>query len=304
VPKATLKRRIDGTNINAVGHKQLFGRTADLPEEVETDLVNHVLQLEKRLFGFTRKDLRRFSYEMAEINNLPDRFSHENKMAGNKWYYGSIAHHPEISLRQPEVTFVARARGFCEENGTDFCSVLDKIVHGNNLDAGRIFNMDETALSTVQKPQKVVTLKGKHQIGPMTSAERGRNATCKCFISTACLFHRCFKRLRFKFEFSTVAPPGTQFACTENGWITSDVFVQWLKHFVQTTKLSKETKVFLLLDGHTTHTKYLQAINLKRENGVILLSLPAHTTHRLQLLNVGFFKTPSVYFNHACHNFR
>jgi hypothetical protein len=34
VPKATLKRRIYGTNINAVEHKQLFGRTVDVPEEV------------------------------------------------------------------------------------------------------------------------------------------------------------------------------------------------------------------------------------------------------------------------------
>jgi hypothetical protein len=46
VQKANLKRRIDGTNVNTVGHKQLFGRTADLPKEVETDLVNHVLLLE------------------------------------------------------------------------------------------------------------------------------------------------------------------------------------------------------------------------------------------------------------------
>jgi hypothetical protein len=59
-----------------------------------------------------------------------------------------------------------------------------------------------------------------------------------------------FERLRFKFELSTGAPPGTQFACTDNGWITSDVFVQWLIHFIQTTKPSKETKVLLLPDGH------------------------------------------------------
>jgi hypothetical protein len=35
VPKATLKRRIDGTNINAVGHKQLLGRTADLLKKLK-----------------------------------------------------------------------------------------------------------------------------------------------------------------------------------------------------------------------------------------------------------------------------
>ena len=165
VPKATLNRRIDGTNINAVGHKELFGRTADLPEEVEIDLVNHELQLEERLFGLTRKDLRRLAYEMAEINNLPHRFSHEKKMAGDKWYYGFIARHPEISIHQPEATSVARGRGFCEVNVTEFFSVLDKIIHENNLDAGRIFNMDETTLSTVQKPQKVLARKGKHQVG-------------------------------------------------------------------------------------------------------------------------------------------
>jgi hypothetical protein len=35
VPKATLKGRIDWTNLNALRHKKLFERTADLPEEVE-----------------------------------------------------------------------------------------------------------------------------------------------------------------------------------------------------------------------------------------------------------------------------
>jgi hypothetical protein len=162
VPKKTLKRRIDGSNLNAVGHKQFFGCTADLPEEVEYDLLNYVLQLEERLFGLTRKDLRRLAYEIAEINKLPHRFSHEKGMAGDKWYYGFIARHPQISLRQPEATSMARARSFCKENVTEFFTVLDKIVQQNNLNAGQIFNMDETALSTVQKPQKVLARKGKH----------------------------------------------------------------------------------------------------------------------------------------------
>ena len=56
VPKATLKTLIDGTNRNAFGHKQLFGRTTDQPGEVENDLVNHMLLLEERLFGLTRTD--------------------------------------------------------------------------------------------------------------------------------------------------------------------------------------------------------------------------------------------------------
>jgi hypothetical protein len=135
---------------------------------------------------------------------------------------------------------------------------LDKIVQENNLDADRIFNMDETALSTVQKPQKVLARKGKHQVGAMTSAERGTTTSCTCCMGAAAMFVPpllVFWRLRFKFQLSTGAPPGIHFACTENGWNTSDVFTQWLKHFIQTTKPSKEAKVFLLLNGHTTHSK-------------------------------------------------
>jgi hypothetical protein len=62
--------------------------------------------------------------------------------------------------------------------------------------------MDETALSTVQKPQKVSARKGKHQVGAMTSAERGTNTTCICCMSAGGRFVPpllVFRRLRFKF---------------------------------------------------------------------------------------------------------
>jgi hypothetical protein len=49
-------------------------------------------------------------------------------MSRDKRYYGFIAPHPEISLRQPEATSVARARGFCKENVTGLFSVLDKTI--------------------------------------------------------------------------------------------------------------------------------------------------------------------------------
>jgi hypothetical protein len=98
-------------------------------------------------------------------DNLTHRFSREKKMAGDKWHYGFIARHSEISLHQREATSVASARGFCKENITEFFSVLDKIFHESNLDAGWIFNMDQSVLSTVQKLQKVLARKCKHKLG-------------------------------------------------------------------------------------------------------------------------------------------
>jgi hypothetical protein len=89
--------------------------------------------------------------------------------------------------------------------------------------------MDDTALSTVEKPQNILDLSGKHQIGAITSGERGTNTICLCCMNAVGNFVPTmfiFKRLLFKQELSEGVPPRTKFACTENGWITSEVFVQ------------------------------------------------------------------------------
>lgn len=41
-------------------------------------------------------------------------------------------------------------------------------------------------------------------------------------------------------------------------------------------------KVILLLDGHTSYCKNLEALQLAVINGIVLLQLPGHTTHGLQ----------------------
>lgn len=50
------------------------------------------------------------------------------------------------------------------------------------------------------------------------------------------------------------------------------------------------------MDGHASHTKNLEAIKYARAKGVVLLSFPAHTTHKLQPLDVSFFKPLSLYY--------
>lgn len=85
--------------------------------------------------------------------------------------------------------------------------------------------------------------------------------------------------------------PNSLTEVSESGYINSDLFLKWLKHFIEFVKPSENQKVLLLLDGHTTHSKNLAAINLARENNVLIIQLPGHTTHRLQPLDVGVFKS-------------
>ncbi|KAI4469510.1 dde superfamily endonuclease [Holotrichia oblita] len=61
----------------------------------------------------------------------------------------------------------------------------------------------------------------------------------------------------------------------------------------------QKKKVLLVLDGHTTHSRNLEALELSRTHGIILLNLPGHTTHRIQPLDRTFFKPFKGFYNQA-----
>lgn len=71
----------------------------------------------------------------------------------------------------------------------------------------------------------------------------------------------------------------------QSGWITSEIFVQWFQHFIRSyAKPTAESPVLLIMDNHEAHIS-LQIIKLAKENHVILLTLPPHTSHKLQPLD-------------------
>jgi len=58
-----------------------------------------------------------------------------------------------------------------------------------------------------------------------------------------------FKRRRMNQLLLRGNPPGTVGEVSVNGWVTSDLFVQWLEHFIAFVKPTKAHKVILLVDG-------------------------------------------------------
>ena len=88
-----------------------------------------------------------------------------------------------------------------------------------------------------------------------------------------------FKRKRVKPELTDNAPVGTIQSCSENGWVNTELFIKYIKHFVKFVDCAKERKVLLIFDGHKTHTKSLELIDNARDNGIVLISLPPHTSH-------------------------
>jgi hypothetical protein len=70
-----------------VENTQAIGSVGDIPARVQEELINHVLQLEERMFGTTVTYLRRLLFQIAELTHFSRRFSKDKETAGKKWYY-------------------------------------------------------------------------------------------------------------------------------------------------------------------------------------------------------------------------
>lgn len=144
----------------------------------------------------------------------------------------------------------------------------------------------------------IISLKGKKQVGHMTSAERGELVTAEICVSAAGQYMPpmlIFPRKNHNPEFEVDKPEEAWAEFHPSGWMQSDIFTRWLKKFIAFTKASKDNPVLLYLDGHSTHTKNIEVLDLAAENGVVMVSFPPHTSHRMQPLDLAFMKPLSNY---------
>lgn len=86
-------------------------------------------------------------------------------MAGKDWVYEFIKRHPDLALKQTTPTSLARAIGFNQVQVNRFYTNLKECQEKYNFPPGRIYNMDETGISTVpKKTPKVISFKGKKML--------------------------------------------------------------------------------------------------------------------------------------------
>ncbi|XP_065172619.1 uncharacterized protein [Atheta coriaria] len=74
---------------------------------------------------------------------------------------------------------------------------------------------------------------------------------------------------------------------------------EYLHHFKENVQPTKENPVLSILDNHSSHLS-LAAINFCRDNGIHLLTLPPHSSHKMQPLDRGFFGPLKTKFAYEC----
>lgn len=163
-----------------------------------------------------------------------------------------------------------------------FFDILEKVYDKFKLSPQRITNVDETGVSTVPKaiPRFMWKMSSRNNEFSRTRKINDDNSLLQC----SRLLHAAFLYFPMK-----VNERVTSWVLRRMSWIRLDIIWPFLA--------TKDDVVVLLLDGHVTHVKSIEVIDIANENGVIPLCFPSHCTNRLQPLDVGFVKPHSTYYS-------
>ena len=284
------------------------GRPFALSSDLENKLAKYIIRMQELGFGLTVLQVRKLAYRLAKEQGSAERFDDMKEAAGKKWYRG-FRQRFNLTLRRPEN--LSRYRASCANSVLleEFYDCLGKVLNEHDLldKPHQIWNCDETGLMFVTAGSKIVTSIGKKYVYRRVYAEKGTTTTVLCSANAAGKSGPIliiFKGVQNIPALKEGAHLDSMVAVSKKGWITSELFLQWLEMFVKS--LPPARPVILIMDSHATHLSP-EALKMAEENQIIIVTLPSHTTHLLQPLDVSVYRSLKAAWNneidgHMRHN--
>lgn len=205
---------------------------------------------------------------LCRKKNMASSFNNDTKSAGDDSLWSFMKRNPSIALRNTEVTSINPITAFNKKEVTIFFNNLEQVQIKFKFEAHNIFNIHETGISTAQRLGKILAKKRLKQKGFTTSWERGRNIVCG-FSATGIYVSPMFAYVKAR-----KGPPAAPYICSNKGWITEKLFVQYLRHFQKCVKATLKDLDLLVMDIHSTYCT-LEAYEFSKTNGIILFVHPS-----------------------------
>lgn len=287
------------------------GAPTVLNEKVEDYAVAWVLDMAKAGFPVSTRTLRASVAYYVKKRGVPNTF--KDGVPGKKWTRLFLRRHPSISRRVPSLLPKYRAvvtEGQIRSWFAEITKYIESEGHHQILqDPSRIFNMDETAVSTV--PTKEVVLAG---VGSRYVHARVGNSDKESYtalfgasasgVLVPPLMIFPYKQ-RIPRDIFQMLPEGWAAGRTQSGWMNRDTFYEYLRDVFVPWLQNQEAElpVILFVDGHKSHVSHL-SMEVCKKSGIILICLPANTTQITQPLDVCFFRPLKEYWNQILVDWR
>ncbi|KAB0805179.1 hypothetical protein PPYR_02149 [Photinus pyralis] len=95
------------------------------------------------------------------------------------------------------------------------------------------------------------------------------------------------------------SPAGSVGYANGTGWMDCEHFLKYLDHFSKHANVIQDRKVLLIIDNHAS-LRNLEAVTKARSLNIIMVSLPPHTSHRMQPLDCGVYGPLNSQYAREC----
>ncbi|WAR19054.1 POGZ-like protein, partial [Mya arenaria] len=265
------------------------GRRLDLHLEDEASLVQWCLYMANQGMPASRVILKQKVIEIIRTYDHATQISDDDGPT-YKWVQRFLTRHTILSERLAENMDSARIAMSTQEVIDQFYDLLSNVLQENGLlnKAERIFNCDE--IGWMGKEKNAVKVLGPKQGHVFRKKMSGSGHITAQICASA--DGRIFPTLMIfpgSIPHRTIegVPESWLFTSSESGYINTNIFHQWLMQ-IFIPNCGKDRPVLLLMDNHDSHVS-ISTLDAAIANGVILVSLPGHTTHLLQPLEVKVF---------------
>jgi DDE superfamily endonuclease len=283
VPRSTLRDR----RVGRVVRREMSTNSKALTDLEEEAIVQRILDLDTRGFQPRQSDVR----EMA--NCL--RADRDASPVGPRWAENFVRRQPKLSMAFRRQIDYQRAK--CEDPTIvqQWFDLVRNVISKYGIEESDIYNFDETGfIMGMLSTAKVVTSSERHG-KPRTKQPGNREwvTVIQCICTTGWVVPS-YIVVKGKCHLSSwydngQFPKDWRLHTSENGWTTNEIGLDWIRHFNEHTKdCTKGVYRLLILDGHGSHHS-VAFEEYCRQNNIITLCMPPHSSHFLQPLDVGCF---------------
>ena len=300
IPEASLRHKLSGrVDLEATRS----GPPPMLSQEEEAHFVSHLKFMVSCGYGYSRSEVVDTAFEYAVSLGKRDRYN----PVSFRWYSGFMSRWPELNILKPRGLKNQRDKATSMENTERYYTKLGSILTRYHLRdrPERVYTVDEKGLTTSHKPPSVVT-----SVALISQALKSGSSTtvtvigCGNGLGSSVPPFFVFPGARMRQDLLEGKSDGADGGVSKSGCSNSIIFRKYIEHHLckYLPERSADNPVLVLYDGHRSHIN-LDLIDWAHTHHIILLILPAHTSHVLQPLDNGCFGPFEKIYNKVCLKF-
>jgi hypothetical protein len=215
---------------------------------------------------------------------------------GKSWLRSFKLRHPELTSRKSQGLELGRARGLCPTSVASLYYNLNELYTSFHYPPSHIWNCDESGVQAGRSGGATVLAKmGSRSMHSIEADQKEHLSVLSCINAEGGSIPNFYilKGTYFLKDYVKRCEENAVMAMQPNAWMTKWLFESWISHFIGSLKkgpgIDLNNRHLLILDGHNSHVT-LEVVTLAMNSGLDIVSLPSHTSHALQPLDVSCFK--------------